>query len=425
MSKPPAITQKAAFRGVICLFLLALLFAVYNYIRGWTDPDDFSVFDSKDMILAVQSRPNGAQVVIVKPDGTLLASPGYLEGKTDRDATWRPDGNTILFSSDREEAVYHIYRWNLMRNMVQRRSLGTRSFLGASFGKWTQGETDYTALITAGGIVQEFKAVDATTLQVLPPRGKGASVGGTGEESGTGSQFDAVYQDLGTSFRAATWGKEKQWVVAVMRREEGEVLILQDMIRPRPPIIVAAGDRIDFDVNPQSGVVVFTVQGARLANLSAIPKDKLKEAQQDLAHRHRIGFIDPESVSQDSLYAKPTYLPPSDSDKMSFGSPAVSPDGSTVIVVVGPYSVDGGIQPERLLGLSTTPGAGQSPWLIAEGQVADASWSPDGERVVYTRRVGRERAICTNSARGGNEKVLTTGKGDFAHPTFSPQVKKE
>jgi Tol biopolymer transport system component len=234
-----------------------------------------------------------------------------------------------------------------------------------------------------------------------------------------------MYQDLGTSFRTAMWGKNKAWVVAVMRREEGEVLVLQSMVQARPPIIVVAGEHIDFDLNPKTGEVVFTVQGFKLPNPAAISKEHLKEANQELVHKHRIGVIDPNAVSVDTILANPRYLGVSDSDKMSFGSPAISPDGSTMLLVEGAYSADTGFEPQRLLGSSISSSGGARPWQIVEGQVGDPSWSPDGDKIVYTRRVGGERAICTNTSHGGDEKVLTAGKGSFSHPTFSPQTKSE
>ncbi|MFX9042746.1 hypothetical protein ABTN45_20195, partial [Acinetobacter baumannii] len=62
--------------------------------------------------------------VAIKPDGTIVESPDFVKGSRDRDAVWRPDGNRIFFSSDREEKAFNIYRWNLATNKVVRRTLG-------------------------------------------------------------------------------------------------------------------------------------------------------------------------------------------------------------------------------------------------------------------------------------------------------------
>jgi hypothetical protein len=426
MSKPPAITQKVAIRAVLCLFLLALLLAGYQCALHYKDPGELSVYNSLGMILAVRSRTEGSQVVLIKPDGTILESPKYPAGKTDRDAVWRPDGNTVLFSSDRDGDVFNMYRWNLMTNAVERRSFGTRSRLAPYFSP----DDKNSALIVAGGSVQEFTAADGSSLQVLPPIPRGASENKSeGEGSGSGAQFDSAYQGLGSSFRIAKWGKDKDWVIAVMRGEENEVLILQSLTQNAPPIPVISAHRIDFDVDPRSGGVWFTAQGLTMNMPDAhnISKEEFQAAQRSraalLANPNRIGFVDPATLgSRESAHRSPWLV--SGGKGFAFGTPAISPDGSTLLVVGGAYTEGVGLTPNGLFSFSVSGSTTSAPTVIVKGEVLDPAWSPSGDRICYVRRVGNERAVCTNAANGGDEKVLTQGKGDFSSPLFSPQTKK-
>ena len=89
-----------------------------------------------------------------------------------------------------------------------------------------EAQNNETGLMTAGGFVLEFDPKKGSTHQVLPPVGK--ERGSQEAEEGSASQFDEIYQRLGSSFREAKWLKGKEYVAAVMRREEGgEILIVQ------------------------------------------------------------------------------------------------------------------------------------------------------------------------------------------------------
>ena len=113
-TKPqPKISQRMLLRFAIGLIVLAALFYGYQWWKDYTkDPDLPLENDTAGMIAALQLGEEGNQVVVFTKEGELRKSPGYQPGKNDKELTWRPDGNRLFFTSDREETSFHVYRWN-------------------------------------------------------------------------------------------------------------------------------------------------------------------------------------------------------------------------------------------------------------------------------------------------------------------------
>jgi hypothetical protein len=253
----PLISRRMLLRFAIGLFALAALFFGYQWWRSYSqDPDLPAKADTKGMIAALLLHEDGAQAVVFEANGELRKSPGYTPGANDKELVWRPDGNRLFFMSDREDQAFHVYRWNLASDAVMRRSFGTRSQSSPTFAPIGAAGANDTALLTSGGFVVEFDPVHSAIRQVLPPVGRERAE----SDEGAASQFDAIYQKIGTSFRYARWGKDKESVVAVMRREDDtEILVVQDMTEAKPPAAIIAGDRVEFDISPETGVVAFSV----------------------------------------------------------------------------------------------------------------------------------------------------------------------
>src|SRR5271157_1241476 len=89
----PKMQQTIALRFALGLLAVAVLLFAWYYIKRLTAGGlDVGHTDTAGWIVALRQTGSGEQVVAIKPDGTVLDSPGYRDGALDSDATWRPDG---------------------------------------------------------------------------------------------------------------------------------------------------------------------------------------------------------------------------------------------------------------------------------------------------------------------------------------------
>lgn len=417
----PKVVQKLLLRTSLLLLAIAALLIGYRAFRSFgQDPGSVGSATTTDYIAAIERVKGGGQrVVVFKPDGTKLDSPGYAERANDRDFTWRPDGNQIFFSSNREENNFHIFRWNLARNEVERRTFGSRSRSAPTFATSLD-----RLLILTGGFVLEFDPKSMVTTQQLPPISREI---GKGEEGGVQGQFDAVYRQLGNAFRAARWTPDEKYIVAVMTRDTGEILVTQNMApaegeNPRP-IGIIAGERIWFDIAP-NGTVVYAVLNFRWPNEEEIPEEFIKNGRVTTPFRHQLGLITP-SNTQDPERNGPLFA--SQEDSVAFFDPAVSPDGGSVLFTVGKYEGDGNFLPDQLNIAPFRPNLGGGPVTrparVVAGEIYEASWHPDSRKITYIRRGANGlRSLYTILRDGTRETPISKDLGNFAMPRFSPQA---
>jgi len=421
----PKIAQRLVVRTLILLFALAALFFAYQWTREKRgDYDDLVKANTVDMIAAIEYKDNGQQAVVFKADGTKVANTGYVDGSIDRDLAWTPDGQRLYFVSDREGAepgsdvkAFNIFRWNPDANSAAaRRTAGSRGRSNPSFPD--EPSEDGTALITSGGNVLIFDPKDGSTRQLLPPVGREISRGSDDEGAGGASSFDTIYGQLGSSFRVAKWAKNKRYIAAIMRRDEGEILIVQDT-EPNdkgnvpPPVPIAAGDRVEISVSPTDGTLYYSVMGFQWPDVRMVPAEFRVNNRVTVPFKHAIGIFD--------FNAPVGPVVASEDDEVAFGPPIVSPDGAELLVTVGSYA-DGSIQPRQLALMPARAGGGAAPAILLEAEVYEASWHPSGQRVVYIKREGGKRSIYTIEKDGSGERSISSD-GEYASPIFSPQSK--
>jgi hypothetical protein len=423
--KQPRITQKMLLRTAILLFLGAAVFLGVRFMtdvrQGNFDPEGH--LDSVGMIAAIHYLPEGSQVVVFRPDGTMIESPGYVAGKQDREAAWLPGGERVFFSSDREENNFHLFRWKPGSDTVVRQTEGSSSHSTPLFPTVnTDGANDF-AIITSRGYVLAFDTANRKTQQLLPPK---TNKIGTTDEGGREGQFDALYQKLGTSFATARWLKGRKWIAAVMNRDEGQILIVQNMeaenLEEATPKPVVAGEQIDIDVDAASGRLVYAVRNYQFIDPDIDP-DAFVQNPNAVKTRKReyvngVGLLDPDNPASHTLVFG------SADGKTAFAFPTPSPDGSKLLFVQGTVDATGAFKPMLLaVGPLRTITQANEVSALDQGEIYEPSWSPSGE-IAYVKREGGNRAIFTCAGDGSNKKNLTGTKGDFGFPKFSPMVKQ-
>ena len=420
-ARPPLVTRKMLIRTVLGLFSLAALLFGYQWFKSLGGDLDlpFNV-ETVGLIAAIQETSDGNQVVLIQPDGKILPSPGYVAGASDRDVEWRPDGNRVFFSSDREERVYNIFRWNPGSEKVERRTFGSRAKTTIEFPSEAVDMANDRALITSGGFVLELNPTNGETPQILPPVGREISASG---EGGSASQFDAVYEKLGSSFRRAKWAANgRDWIATVMRRDVGEVLVLQSMVSdgpPSPPFPIVAGERVEFDINPKTGEIVFVSIGFQFPDRESIPKEFIVNGRIKRPFTNLVGVIDPNKldVRNDPIAA-------SNSDDIAFSSPTISPDGTSLVLLTGKHVGSGQVEAQNIVVMPARPNGGKDASRVYPGTASDPSWAPDSERILFVHTDKGKRAIFEARKDGSSIKNLTGQTGDFSRPIYSPQVKR-
>lgn len=422
------IRNKLALRIVVWLFAIAILFAVYQWYRGLGHDIDLPVkADTAGFIAAVERRDNGSIAVIFRPDGTKVEAPDYKAGAQDKEVVWRPDGNRLFFSSDRVDDSFNIYRWNTGRNTVERRSLGSRSQSSPNFSPFGPPSEQNKPLIIAGGFVLELDPKDGSAVQVLPPPQR--EIAQSGEEQTVADQFTTLYGRIGTSFKEARWGKDRAYIIAVMRREGGEVLVIQPTrptkdadgkLRPALPVMLEAGDRIEIDVAP-SGIVAASIIGFQFPDPNTVPEEFIKDNKVVPPFRHALVLVNPEKLGTQEV-SSAAFV--SATDKVCLQQPRFSPDGSKILAVGG--SVKDGINftPEVLVSLPAQPNGFMNHTVLLSGEIRDPSWRPDGKEIVFVKRDDQSpRAIYRIGANGSGEKRVSQDAASYFGPVFSPQTR--
>ena len=424
LSVVPKISQKLAYRTLFLVIVFGgLAYGLMWFLKVRSDLGGLAVADTKGWISAVEYLPQGQQAVLISPDGKIHNDAGHVANTVDRDLTWSPHGNFLYFVSDREDHNFNLFRWapGKLTDPPERRTIGTRARSNLTFAAQPVEEPDKEAkgLIVTGGLVLEFDPSTQTTQQILPPTTKeiAQSNGNNNDERGTESQFEGAYGTLGTSFRIAQRCNNGKSIIAVMRRDAGEILILQDMtlvdgkyVPPRP---IVAGDHIDFAVNPKDGTVVYTVNNFQWPDPTAMaaksPDGKLPKRP----FKNAIVYCD--------LADKVTVLVANEGD-MSFYTPAISPDGSGVAVVLSKETKSDS-QFVGLALLSTTNDPNFKRHTFG-GDIHEPSWSPDGTHILAAVRPnGKSRTIFEIPTDGSPPRNVSGEGGNFGFPKYSPQQK--
>lgn len=417
--------SKLLLRFALGLFGLAALILIYQRAKDFKTDIDIGSADTAGYVAAIQYLERGSRAVLLDASGKLVESPGYVEGKSDREIVWRPDGNRAFFSSDREEGVFNVFRWNPGNGKVERRSFGSRGKGAIAFPPKGAPQANDRALIVSGGLVLEFSPKDGSTQQVLPPIV--TQDAGVAEDGGRGERTMAMYQRLGESFSAAAYGPDRAFIVATMRREDGEILIVQSMTPEKlrdgslalpDPEVWLAGSRIDFDVSAQGAVVAATL-GFRFPDPNAIPEEFVRDGVATPPYRQAVLLIRP--LEQDS---RPVLLMATDKDEQAMAWPRFSPDGKEIAVVMGAWEDPIQFRAMALARMPALEGGSAQATLLANGDVREPSWRPDGEALVFAMKEGEGRPLFTISRDGGRPERFGP-EGDFGLPVFSPQTSRK
>lgn len=415
----PKINEKLAYRTLALVIVVGgLTWGMEWFLKVQGDLGGLSKSETAGWICAVEMLPKGQGqlAVLVTPDGQVRKDPGYVANSLDRDLTWSPHGNFLYFVSDEKDHSFNVQRWSVSDGKVEQRTLGSRARSNLKFPAQVSDDPDSDAkgLLTTGGIVNEFDPHTMDTPQILPPTQKEiGQVQGGEDQGGIAGEFEGAYGTLGTSFREAQWCGNKKYIVAIMRRESGESLVLQEMVAvdgklPQPRELIA-GDHVDFAVNPKDGNVLYCVQGFQWPQ--TMPGDPDKPRAKPFINAMGVYVCDGKG-----------YMLASNKGDLTFDAPAISPDGKQVAIVIGKVQ-NGEVAVQGLATFPTVSDPNFKPQRFP-GDIHEPSWNADGTHIaVAMREPGKNRAIYELSLDGSPPRNLTGDAGDFAYPRYSPQQK--
>lgn len=409
----PKIVHKLALRTLLAVTGLALLFiGLRSFLEYSKDPNRFGTVNTTDAIAAIEFKDDGQQAVLLKDGGPTLRSPDYSAGSTERDLAWQPDGNRLYYVSDRDKSTFQVYRWRpVEKGESEARTIGTRGKSNPTFVPG--GDAASELLICSGGVVLELDPVKKTTHQILPPLSNEIAVSSDEEGGGGTSQFAGLYGKLGESFSKAQYLPGYDAVAAVMKRDRGEILIVQPLPKGdeklKQPIPVIAGEKIYFSV-AASGLLAYSVEGFQWP--SDPPAEMVKNGKVIFPFLNAVGLF--------KLGDKPAMpVAVSDTRALSFGPIALSPDGEKLLVVAGTTD-ENGFVPKAMAVMPAKPGGGSVGTPLVDGEIYEPSWHPSGAKIAYIKKVDGRRAVFTINSDGTEDKMVTA-EGSYGQPVFSPQ----
>ena len=408
--------KKIAIRLILGLFAIAVLFLGYNKFKEFAkDPNASTARSTAGMIAAIRLESDGARAVAFRANGDMIESPDWKPGMDDQQISWSPTGSRVFMSTNRTGRDFNIFAWYPENNIVEQRSTSSRSQSVPWYPLWASPADEPTGIITSGGFVLSFDPKEQTTRQILPPVAKDRAAG---EEGGASSTLDMMYSQLGTSFREAKWGPAQEMVYALMRRDAGELLILNRLYaedaRMLVPVPYRAGKEIQFDTTPKGGAVV-AIRGFQFPDPENVDPQYIENGKVVLPYKNELSAI---TIGADGT-PQAIMIAIVNDDTNIFYDPAVSPDGTKVAIVIVQKKGEV-VTPIGLVVMPIAERGAEKGTQLVSGDVSMPSWSPDGKMLTYLKRLpGGNNAVFTINADGTGERQLTD-EGDFTSPKFSP-----
>lgn len=414
--------KKIATRFVICLFGIAALFGFWRVVQWYTsDPVRFATADTVGWVSALEYTDMGARAVVFLPDGEEKPVPGSTETSQDMAPVWNLSGNHLYFSSDREEGSYHIFRWTLGTNRVDRRTFGSRSVTNPWFAHQPLiGGQDHP-LVSSGGLVFQLDVSAGRMDQVVPP-----AVQLVAGEEGAGllGQLDQYKGQMGLptdaniSVRSGKYTPDRSTIFAIIRRDGGEVFFTQRVIGPLEqlrPIALFAGRAVDYDVASDGSAVVI-LRNFQFPNPDRPPMEFVQNGRVVKPFRHAVFRV---MFTDEGPQVAPIFI--SNEDEMAISEGVISPDGSKLLAIVGEQSEDGSFMAREMRVMPLVADGFRQSAVVARGDVRNPAWSPDGERVAFVRGAPGQAQVAVVNRDGSDLKALS-GEGDWSYPAFSPQM---
>lgn len=378
---------------------------------------DLPAVDSKGYIAALREDGSETHLVVFDARGKMRVPPqGNFD---DREIDWKPDGRRIIFVSNRASSgAYQVFEW-----LPDRENEPTQLTPdGASRENPWFALDGRRFLYSSQGDILATSYPELGTERVMPPSLERETVDESGQHiQQSGEQHNMISEAWqavsgaldGEAFDRGYVDKSGKYFVGVYETARGQALVMQDLEPADPKLAFAkapiAGDSVQVSMDPSRPIAVASVRNFHYPMLNSVPKDKIKPDGSFIRDFINAVFI----VYLDQGKLTPIFFSADGAQIME--SPSISPDGRRVALVAKEVA-NGREKTIGILAADVARGGIATATLVAEGNVSEPSWSPDGEKIIYIK----DGDIYTVSKIGGSEQKINAERGPFRSPQFSP-----
>lgn len=416
------IAQKRLFGtiglGVALVVLVAIFVWWKNKPPGYLDPL-IPPANTAGTILALKETESGHTLVAIQADGSMRSpdDPGNVT-----ECAWDAKGERAVFISNRGEAgTYQVFNW-----VPDRANEPYRISSGApTSGLYVHPSGKYVLVVSRGDVVA-FSYPGGIARRVMPPSVE--PVIGAEQElgmPGTAPDYQDIAQAIsdqwrvvktsvdGESFEKGFVDRSGRYFAGILSTARGKALVLQNLEPQEPEQVPAAvplaAETLDLAIHPTDPVVAVSLHRFQYPSSAAIPRENVNpDGTVKKPYENALFLISFESG------AVPFFVSPDDSQRLA--RPSFSPDGAQLAFLL--IEKEGEQYVNR--GLFVAPaqeGGIQAARLVAEGNVQDPSWLPDGSGFLFVR----EGYIYQVNVDGTGLKRITKDGGPYSSPQRSPK----
>lgn len=410
------------FLAAAVVILGTAVYQITNHPE-WIRYVDIPPIKSQGMIAAIKnSNMGGAHVVVLTRNG-IIRELSATEA-TDHDAVWDANGKRILFISNRtRDGSFQVFEWKPDRDNDPVQITPD----GASRSRLWMSANGKFLLVTTRGEVFQIEYPRRFFRRVFPPSNQPDPFAGAEQEirqhAHTTAEDIALerWRQLqealeGEAFLEGFVDGTGTYFAGVYKTATAHAVVLHHLQTMEAfPQAPWGGTNVEIAFHPHRPEIIVALQDFQFPNRAQVPHDLIQpdgSIKRPFIHGLLWASI-PEVVTGKSVGA---ILFASKSGDEAWTDPVFAPTGEH-FAIVHSKKQNGKLNRDGLYIVSLSPEGITKVIQVAQGEIYDPTWSPDGEHLAFIR----DGDVFVIERTGGGEINITQGRGVFRSPAFSPQ----